>query len=197
MAKKILLTCLFSSVITFLSAKGFDGFSAGGSIGYSNNATIGAEVFAQGHIKKFGIKAGFTYFPFEASFKNTNGLKTESVGFFAEGAFYPFRKYLFAGLRWEVINFNWLTNKALHTLEGDNSSIIFTGTGLYGVLGVTIPVWKRIYTNIYAMPGIRQYKISDGNFSSGNYVIDGTVQEEHVQFDFRLCVGIAVKIYSR
>jgi len=200
--KRLLLTCLFSTVITLLWAKGFESFSVGGSVGYSNHSTIGGEGFAQmmlmkGKPVRFGIKAGFTYSPFEAQFQGVKNLKTESVGFFAEGDFYPFRKYLFLGVRWELINVNWFTNDALQMLESDNSSIIFTGTCLYGVLGVSIPVWRNIYTNIYAMPGIQQYRVSDGSFSSGNYVIDGTEQENHVQFSGRLLVGISVKLFSR
>lgn len=199
MIKKLLLTCLLSTNLSLLVAKGFENVSLGASVGYSNHGVVGAEVFLQGGLRLWErpleVKAGVSYFPYQASFQQKDDLKTESVGLFAEGVIYPFYNYLFAGLRWEVINFNWFPQETLQALESNMSSITFTGSGFYGIVGISVPLWKNISLNIYAMPGLQQYKVSDGTFSSGSYTT-GREQESHVQFSFRALAGISVRLYS-
>jgi len=197
--KKILFACLLSIFTSLSFANEFENVSLGASIGHSNYAVTGAEVFLQGGLclweRPFEAKAGLTYFPYQASFKQKDNLKTESVGLFAEGVIYPFHNYLFTGLRWEAINFNWFPHETLQALESDMSSIAFTGTGFYGVVGLAVPLWKNVYANVYVMPGVQQYKVSDGAFSSGDYATGGN-QESHVQFSFRAYAGISVRLHS-
>jgi hypothetical protein len=197
--KKILLTSLLSTTINLLLAGGFENVSIGAGLGYSNYAVVGAEGFLQGGLRLWNrpleAKAGVSYFPYKARFQQKDDLKTESVGLFAEGVYYPFYNYLFAGLRWEVINFNWFPQETLQVLESNMSSITFTGSGFYGVVGVAIPLGKSAYVNIYAMPGLQQYKVLDGSFSSGNYAT-GSIQESHVKFSFRAFASITIRLYS-
>jgi len=199
--EKLICTCLLFSFSTFAVAKGLESMSVGGSVGYSNSSLIGAEGYFQAGFRlwsrPFEPKIGFNYTPFNATFKGKTDLKTENIGFFVEGVFYPFHKFLYLGLRWETINVNWFPPETLQRLESDMSFIIFTGTCLFGVAGVAVPLWKNGFFKVYVMPGIQQYRVSDGTFSSGSYVVDGTIQENHFLFCLRGFAGISVRLFSR
>jgi hypothetical protein len=203
MKAKILLTCgiLFMAVNSMWSRR-FESFSIGGGAGYSNYKSVTAEGFFQGRLsllkRPFDVKAGISYLPCTSGFEGYNGLKTGSIGLFAEGVVYPVRRYLFAGVRWDVVTFNSLTGNALEqTGRTADSNIIFTGTNFYGVAGIDIPLGKVLNFKIYGLPGVRQYRISDGSFSSGDYVVNGQKQENHTEFIFRINMELAIKIKNR
>ncbi|GHT18491.1 hypothetical protein FACS189429_5110 [Bacteroidia bacterium] len=164
-----------------------DGVSLGIGAGFTNYKTVAPEVFLQLN-KKIGrrlpleIKIGLDHRKFDATFAGISDLPAEGVGLFGEATVYPFQKWFYAGLRWNIITVNWLTGNALNRIGSGLSSNVFAGTNIYAVAGVDVPVFKSMSFRVYAMPGLQQYKISDGSFSSGDYIVDGTVQEGHFKF---------------
>jgi hypothetical protein len=198
----IIVFCLSFLMISSSQAGPYKGLSIGASAGYSNYNTITAEGFVQFHYLFSQLpadaKAGIKYLPYNASFQERNDLETESWGFFVEAVVYPFKKYLYAGLRWELFTFNWLTDKAIEKLAINKSSIAFSGANLYGLIGLDIPVSDRIVLKMYAMPGIQTYNISDGSFTSGSYSMDSNkIIENHYKFAFQINAGLSIRIFKK
>ncbi|MDR2423543.1 MAG: hypothetical protein LBD59_02325 [Prevotellaceae bacterium] len=82
---------------------------------------------------------------------------------------------------WDGLTFNWLTKSALSTADENVSFIGFTGTNIYGLAGLDVPVFQRINLLLYGLFGAQQYKISDSGFSSGDYTVNSLVSEEHIR----------------
>jgi hypothetical protein len=202
MKKVIVFSCLVL-VCTFCTAqnKSFRGISFGLGGGYTNFQTITQEGFVQLNFniaqRPFEPKIGVSHHVFESSLGEIDHLESESVGLFLEATIFPFHKYFFAGFRADVITFNWLTNGALNRLNIGSSSDVFSGMNFYGIAGLDIPLFSRVNLRIYGMPGIQQYKISDGTFSSGNYVFDGTTQEESVGFVYQVNLGLVIRLFEK
>jgi hypothetical protein len=190
----LVLLCMFSMAQT----KAFEHFSIGVGGGYTNYQTFSPEIAIHTNFtafqRPFELKAGVDYRSFDASFQTLNDLETKSVGFFVDASLFPFHKYFYAGVRWNLIDFNWLTDSALKKLESNLSSNAFSGTSFYGIAGIDIPVTQNISFRLQGMPGVQQYKISDGNFSSGSYVLDGTIQEDQVKFVWQVNAGIVIRL---
>jgi hypothetical protein len=189
----ILLTTVCSS-----QSKIFTDLSFGISGGYTNYRTFTPEIFVQKNLtlfnRPFEPKIGINYRSVESSFQEIDNLETKSAGLFAEITIFPFHRYLFAGIRWDAITLNWLTDEALKKLDPDLSFIMFNGTNLYGIAGVDIPVSDKVGFRLYGMSGIKNYTVSDGTFSSGNYVSDGIARESHTDFVYQLNVGIVIRL---
>lgn len=173
-------------------------FSLGAGMGCNNDGMIVPEVFGclDFKTKKVPIrtKFGLNYHPFNAQFREIKELKSEGIGLFAEADIYPFRKYLFAGIHWDLMTVNWLTSSALKKIETDKSSIGFTGANIYGLTGLDLPVSQNVSFLLYGMLGFQQYKISDGGFSSGSYIINSIIQEEHIRFVYQFNIAVSIRI---
>jgi hypothetical protein len=199
MKKIIIIACLILPVaISSAQTKADGNLSLGISSGYTNYRTFTPEIFVQRNLSLFRYifepKVGITYRTFNSGFQGINQLETASIGLFAEVVVFPFRKYFFTGIRWELITLNWFTNEALNKLNSNTISNVFSGTNLYGIVGIDLPVFKQIGFRLYGMTGIQQYKVSDGVFSSSNYVFNGTIQENHTEFVFQLNAGIVIHL---
>jgi len=196
--KKFLFICLLSATTISLFARGFESISLGANVGYTNHSIIGGEIFLQGGgqlwERPVNAKVGVSYFPYQASFRQRTDLHTESIGIFAEGVIHPFSNFLFAGFRWEGINFNWFSQESLQAIGSDMSFVLFSGTGFYGVVGASIPLSNNISLNLSAMPGFQNYRLADGLFSSGNFTTGGMHQENHILFNFRALAGISIRL---
>ena len=176
----------------------FKGFSIGTSTGYTNYQTFTGEGFFQVNLnfggRPFEPKIGMSYHKFTTQLDFLDNLEMESVGMFVEATINPFRKYFFTGIRVELLNFNWFTDKS--RLRLNEVSIyptdISLGTSFYGVLGFNIPVWERVNFRIYGMPGVQGYRILDGNFFTGY----DKYNEGYTKFVFQVCAGVIVKIGS-
>jgi hypothetical protein len=198
--KKMFITLCLLPVCTIgiAQTKMFESISLGLSGGYTNDKTISSEIALQtGSIlfqRPVEWRFGIDYRKFNTNFQKTDGLETKSVGLFADAVIFPFQKYFFTGIRWDLITLNWFTDNALEKLGSGMSSGIFSGTNFYGIVGIDIPVFKRINFRLSGMPGVQQYKVSDGNFSSGSYVSNGTVQENHTRFVYQLNATMIIRI---
>jgi len=174
------------------------GLSLGLGVGYTNYQTIAPEGFVQWNTniagRAFEPKAGISYQAFDAEYNGIEGLKSGGVGLFAEAVIFPFYKYFYCGVRWDFITINKLSDSALKKMGSSYSSNTFSGTDFYGIAGIDISVFKWLNFRLYGMPGVQQYKISDGTLSSGDYVTDGTVQEEHLNFVYRVNIGLVVRL---
>ncbi|MDR2424917.1 MAG: hypothetical protein LBD59_09380 [Prevotellaceae bacterium] len=198
--KKILLIGIFLMVSALCMAQTEykKEFALGAGAGYTSDGMMAPEIFGQMNFKTKAIplkaKLGCNYHPFNAQLRGLKKLKAEGIGLFAEADIYPFRKYLFAGVRWDGITFNWLTKSALSTVNENVSFIGFTGTNIYGLAGLDVPVFQRINLLLYGMFGAQQYKISDSGFSSGDYIVNNLVSEEHIRFVYQFNIAVSIRI---
>lgn len=177
----------------------FKGFSVGATGGYSNYQTFTGEAFFQINLnfggRAFEPKAGLSYHTLTTKFDYVDNLKMENAGLFLETTIYPFRKYLFTGVRLEVLNFYWFTDRSMSRLNETPYDItnIFWGGGISGVIGVNIPLSNMVSFRMYAMPGVRVFVVSDGHPFSRLY----DHSEEHNEFAFQVNAGLVVKIFNK
>jgi hypothetical protein len=202
--RKLFLASIFmliSSLIS-ISAQSFRGFSVGASGGYTNNQTFTGEGFFQVdlHPRRIAIepKAGLSYHSYNTSLEFVNNLDVQNIGLFIEGAIYPFEKYLYTGIRWEILNVNWFTDQSMNRLDEifTYTPAVFLGTSFYGTIGVNIPIGESISFRVYGMPGIHAYKISDWEISNNNINLSSP-GESHTKFVFQLNASIVYKITNR
>ena len=158
--------------------------------GFCNNQSFSPDIYVQYSdiFKGYGIttKMGLNYHSFDSEFQPFDKLETKSIGLFAEATIFPFHNSFFTGIRWDFLTLNWLTDNALNKLETVYSrsafSGVFSGTNFYVLGGVQVPVAKKINFQLYAMPGIRQYKIYQQN--------GRTLQTNQTDFIYQINLGV-------
>ena len=209
MKKLFVITFLLFEAVNSTKA-GFEGISLGIGGGYTNYQTITVEGFCQANLTlgslPFQPKIGFAYHSFTTDFESFKDLNVAGLGLFLEATIYPFRKYLFTGIRVEF-NTNWYTNdyqiqQLKTTYEHPPYSIL--GISPYGIVGVDIPIVSRVNFRVYAMPGVRFYNVSNSNWqfsSSDGLSVDLSkrekLKESHVTFAGQINAALVVKISQR
>jgi len=109
-------------------------------------------------------------------------LKANSIGLFGDIAIYPFDKYLFTGLRWELVNLNWFDGKSKTELknEGYISNWSSAGTGIFLQIGTEIPLSPKSKMRLFVQPGVLAYDKPIGD--SSVYVQSGLAKVNKAQF---------------
>jgi len=189
--RSIITTCLLLAVTTVVAQSDLSKrWGIGVNGGYCNNQTFSPDIYVQYSdiFKGYDIttKMGLNYHRFDSEFQPFDMLETKSIGLFAEAAIFPFHNSFFTGIRWDFLTLNWLTDNALDKLETVYSrsafSGVFSGTNFYVLGGFQVPVAKKINFQLYAMPGIRQYKIYQ---QSGR-----TLQTNQTGFIYQINLGV-------
>jgi hypothetical protein len=190
---------------TQLHAGIFDSLSIGLGGGYDSYNTLRGEIYLKSDIKLFKrkaeLKAGLNNRSYHLDFDNVKDLNAQSMGFFGDIAIYPFNKGLFTGIRWELINVNWLTSDSKIKVENEKNyspTSIYTGTCIFFQLGYNFPLSDKIGIKLYGQPGFQQFKITNGSSSSGSYVQSSSnvnvISEDHVEFIYNINLSIEFKI---
>jgi hypothetical protein len=128
--------------------------------GYDSYNTLRGEIYLKSDNKLFNrkaeIKAGLNNRSYQLDFDGVKNLNTQSFGFFGDIAIYPFNKGLFTGLRWELINFNWLTSESKIKVENEKSyspTSLYTGTCMFIQIGYNFHLTDKIGLKLYGQPG--------------------------------------------
>ena len=192
-------------LITGAKASITDSLYFGVAGGYTNYNTIKGELYLKKGLSIFNkhaeIKAGMNNRSYQLGFDNVENLKASSIGFFGDIVIYPFNSGLYAGLRWELINFNWLSNESRQKVEKERNykaTSLYTGTCGFLQIGYLFKLGNNANLRIYGQPGFQQYKISNGTSSSGSFVQSSTntdikiedrtrfIYDLNMSFEFRL-----------
>jgi hypothetical protein len=193
-------------LITFqLQARVLDSLSIGLGGGYDSYNTLRGEIYLKSNIKLFNrkteIKAGLNNRSYTLDFDNVKDLNASSVGFFGDIAIYPFNKGLFTGIRWELINFNWLSDDSKTKIENARNyspTSMYTGTCIFLQIGYNFQFSDKIGIKLYGQPGFQEFTITNGSSSSGSYVQNGTtnnlISEDHTKFIYNINLSIEFKI---
>lgn len=141
MKKLLLIILLIGSSITSYAGMS-DSLYIGYGSGYSSYNTYRGELYLRFNTTVFNrnseFKIGVNNRSYEISFDGVHGLDASSFSIFSDLAVYPFNHGLFTGLRWEMINFNWLSSDATNTFRMERNyspTSFFTGTCLFFQLG--------------------------------------------------------------
>ena len=182
----------------------FDSLSIGLGGGYSSYNTFRGELYLKSDLKLFKrdaeLKFGMNNRSYQLTFDNVSDLDASSVGFFGDIAIYPFNKGFFAGLRWELINFNWLSDASKTKIETERSytpTSLYTGTCMFFQFGYKFKISETFGIKLYGQPGFQQFKISNGSSSSGSYVQNPSndlIVEDHYKFIYNVNLSIEIKI---
>jgi hypothetical protein len=181
-----------------------DTISIGLSGGYDSYKTLRGELYLKYGIKLFNhraeMKAGINNRSYTLDFDNVNDLKASSIGLFGDVAIYPFRNGLFAGLRWELINFNWLTADSKSKIEDARDyspASLYTGTCVFLQLGYNFKISDNTAIKIYGQPGVQQFKITNGSsvgsFGQGSSSGD-LIVEDHYEFIYNINLSIEFRL---
>ncbi|MDR3286426.1 MAG: hypothetical protein LBT27_03175 [Prevotellaceae bacterium] len=181
----------------------FKGLSVGANAGYSNFDAWNGDVFCQANFQfgrlRFEPKAGIGNHPFQIDFEELNGLNVESAGLFLEGAIYPFRQYLFTGLRLEY-DYNWFTGSAQQRLDEKyiKAPMGFMGFTFSGMAGLDIPLFKAVSLRLSVSPGVRIYTLNEWEASGNGVQINLSSRgEPEVQFVNQWNVGIVIRLFDK
>jgi hypothetical protein len=203
--KRYLLVFTLIMLGAQLHAGIFDSLSIGLGSGYDSYNTLRGEIYLKSSIKLFNrkaeVKAGINNRSYNLDFDNVKNLNAQSLGFFGDIAIYPFNKGLFTGIRWELINFNWLTSDSKTKIENEKNyspTSLYTGTCLFLQLGYNFQLSDQIGIKLYGQPGFQQFKITNGSSSSGSYVQsssnDNLIIEDHYEFIYNINLSIEFRI---
>lgn len=187
-----------------LNAGILDSLSIGFCGGYDSYSTFRGEVYLKSDKLfklKSEIKVGLNNRSYDLEFDNLEDLNAQSICLFGDLAIYPFNKGLFAGLRWEFINFNWLTSESKSIIENERDyspTSLFTGTCAFLQIGYDFRLSDKIGLKLYGQPGFQQFKISNGSFSSGSYgqgsSTDDLIIEDHSEFIYNINLSIEFRL---
>ena len=177
-----------------------DSLSIGFGGGYSSYNTFRGEVYLKSDLK-FGnlnseIKVGVNIHSYQLIFDKVSSLNASSIGFFGDIAIYPFGKGLFTGIRWEFVNFNWLSEESkskIRNERGYEPTSLYTGTNLFFQIGYKFKIYKKFGIKIYGQPGLQQFRISNGSFSSGSYATNPSgdpIIEDNYKFIYNVNLSI-------
>jgi len=203
--KRLLLIFTVIVISTQLHAGVLDSLSIGVGGGFESYNTPKGEVYLKSDLvlldRKAELRVGMNNRTYQLDFDNVKDLEASSIGFFGDICIYPFNKGLFTGIRWELINFNWLTSNSKAKVEDARDyspTSIYTGTCMFFQLGYNFQLSKKVGIKLYAQPGLQQFSISNGSFSSGSYVQnDATsdlIKEDHYKFIYNLNLSIDFRI---
>lgn len=188
----ILTTIWFTS---HLHAGVLDSLSIGLSSGYDSYNTFRGEIYLKSNInifhRKAEMKVGINNRSYKLDFDNVRDLNASSIGFFGDVAIYPFNKGLFTGFRWELINFNWLTDDSKTKIEDSRNyspTSMYTGTCMFFQLGYNFRLSNKIGIKLYGQPGFQQFKITNGS------TINSLIIEDHYEFIYNINLGIEFKL---
>ncbi len=182
-----------------------DTLSIGLGGGYDSYNTLRGEIYLKSETQLFNrrseIKAGLNNRSYQLDFDNVKDLNAQSIGFFGDIAIYPFNKGLFTGIRWELINFNWLTSDSKTKIENEREyspTLLYTGTCIFLQLGCNFQLSDNIAIKLFGQPGFQQFKITNASSSSGSYVqgssTDNLISEDHYEFIYNINLSIEFKI---
>ena len=182
-----------------------DSLSIGLGGGYDSYNTLRGEIYLKSDIKLFNrkseIKAGLNNRSYQLEFDGVKNLNSQSVGFFGDIAIYPFNKGLFTGLRWELINFNWLTSDSKTKVENEKNyspTSLYTGTCMFFQIGYNLQLSDKIGLKLYGQPGFQQFKITNGSSSSGSYTqgssTNDLISEDHYEFIYNINISFEFRI---
>jgi len=181
-----LTSSLYAETTTF-SSIGFGG-------GYSSYNTFLGELYLKSDFKLFNrnseIKAGINNHSYQLTFDKVSDLDASSIGLFGDIAVYPFDKGLFAGIRWEMININWLSNESKNKVENERGHrpVVYTGTSIFFQIGYDVKISNKFGVKLYAQPGFQQFRILSppGN---PNHLI-----ENHFKFIYNVNLSLEIKL---
>lgn len=205
--KKAFLFCFLFAASCAVNAQFSKSWYIGGGGGYTNYKTPKFELYANKNMKLFNrqgeMKAGFSTRFYDLEFDKVKDLKAESVGMFADIAVYPFNKGLFAGVRWELVNFNWLTQESkskIRSEKGYDANTLYSGTAAFFQLGYNFNLGKNVNLKLYGQPGVQQFKISNGGTTFGDYAgasNSNIIVEDHTKFIYDVNLALEFKIGNR
>jgi hypothetical protein len=137
---------------------------------------------------------------YQLTFDHVSDLNASSIGFFGDIAVYPFNNGLFAGLRWEALTFNWLSESSKNKIIKERSytpTSLYTGTNIFFQIGYKFKISNSFGIKLYGQPGLQTNKITNGSSSSGSYVQNPSgdlIIEDHSKFIYNLNLSIEIKI---
>jgi len=200
--------CVLILTVIVLTSNVYAGITDSLSIefggGYSSYNTFRGEAYLKSDLKlgklNSEIKVGVNNHSYQLTFDKVSDLNASSIGFFGDFAIYPFRNGLFTGIRWELITFNWLSEESktkIRNERGYEPTSLYTGTNLFLQIGYKFKISKNFGVKIYGQPGLQQFRVSNGSFSSGSYVTNPSgdpIIEDNYKFIYNVNLSIEFKI---
>lgn len=182
---------LFESImlVTQLHADIRDSLSIGLGGGYNSYKTFMGELYLKADMKFYNrnaeMKIGLNNRSYQLYFYNVRDLNAHSIGAFGDIAVYPFNRGLFAGVRLEYININWLTSDSRAKVESEREdlpALFYIGNCTFFQLGYNFKLSDKIGLKLYGQYGLQEYIITESlssflryidNMKYENFVIEG------------------------
>jgi hypothetical protein len=203
--RRFILMFVLSIFCLPIFALKFDDLSLGVGCGYESTGYAKGELYLQTSETLFkkdaDFRAGISNRTYKFDFDGVNNLESNSVGVFCDAIIYPFDNGLFAGLRWELITFNWLTPDSktqFETARNYTPSSLYSGSSVLLQLGYKWQIADKLGVRLYLQPGIQQFRISNSSTTFGNYTGESgntsLISEDHNEFIWNVNLSIDFKI---
>ena len=203
--KKTLLILITFLLTSPLYAGITDSLSVGFAGGYSNYSTFRGEFYFKSDIKLFNrkseLKVGLGSNSYQLNFDNVIDLNASSIGIFGDLVIYPFNKVLFTGIRWELVNFNWLSDKSINKIENERTyspTSLYTGTSMFFQIGCQFKLSNKVGIKLYAQPGFQYFSISNGSSRIGSTTTTDSTEdlivEDHYEFIYNVNLSFEFRI---
>jgi len=203
--KRIFLILMLCTLSFPLLALTIDDLSLGVGCGYESTGSLKGEFYVQSSDNLFkknaDFRVGISNRTYKLDFDGVSNLESHSIGLFCDAVIYPFDNGFYGGLRWEMINFNWLTADSKTQFENARSytpSSLYTGTCMFFQIGYKMHLSDKCGFRLYAQPGFQQFRISNGTTSIGNYSggssSNNLITEDHYEFIFNINMSIDFRI---
>lgn len=197
MKKQLLISIAVLFAVFGAKAGIIDSLSIGGACAYTSYQTLKGEIYFSkigiAFNKPVEIRFGVTSRKFEFEFDGVKNLEASSAGLFADAIIYPFNRGLFAGIRWELLDINVLSDKSVKQFESVKPYLpvnAFTGSCAFLLAGYRIGISPKMNLKISAMAGAHQYKMSSGSVPA-NFDV---VIENKAEFIYEFHAGIEIRI---
>jgi hypothetical protein len=183
-----------------------DSLYVGVAGGYERFGKFKGEAYLQAQTRFFHkeseLRLGLSNHSYRLTFNRVEDLDAASFGVFADFAVYPFNfsKNMFLGLRWEFINFNWLSGESKDKIfvnTREYATSLYTGMCLYLQVGYRFKLSEYFAVKTWLQPGWQSFSLTNGSSSFGSFVNanSGTlVKEEQNKFACNINLAIEFRV---
>jgi hypothetical protein len=193
MLMSLALLCLPSSGIEK------DSLSLGLGWNYRSYNIINGEVyllFRESLFRSSDSKTGINVRKYSLNFDGVRNLQASSVGLTGEQIFYPFKKILFLGIRFDL-SADWLSRSSKYKIESERNytmpNFYYNFIG-YIDAGVNLKLHDRYNIKLSVLPGVEDRGITNELFHIGASNQTNVVRESKNNFVFQVNLSVEFKL---
>lgn len=197
--KRILLLVPFILLCLSSSAIEKDSLSVGLSWNFRSKYMINGEIyllFREVLFRSSDSKIGINVRNYSLHFDGVHNLQASSIGFAAEETVYPFKKFLFLGIRFDL-SADWLSQASKDKIESERQyemPLLYYNFIGYLEAGVNLELIKGCNLKLSVMPGVEDRGITNEFLHIGVSNVTNVVREDKNNYLIQINLSIEFKL---